>query len=101
MPKAIRPKNNSPFGRSVLQWLPLYTFTNVLEHYIDVDCFVVPMQDQGFWMAIHHARRGTADLDLAYWISSAEEHKSFFKKNLGTLAQGGGSILAKLGGFSQ
>jgi AraC-like DNA-binding protein len=101
MPKESRSKNSLPFGHSILQWLPLYTFTNALEHYIDVDCFIVPLQDQDFWMALHHARRGTADLDLAYWISSAEQRKSFFRKNLAALAQGGVPILAKLGGFCE
>jgi AraC-like DNA-binding protein len=101
MSKETRPKDNFPFGRSILQQLPFYTFTNVLEHYIDVDCFIVPIQDPSFWMAIHHARRGSAGVDLAYWISSAEQRKFFFKKNLRTLARGGGSILAKLGGFSE
>jgi AraC-like DNA-binding protein len=96
-----RPKEDYPFGRSVLQWLPSYTFTNALEHYIDVDCFIVPIQDPSFWMAVHHARRGTADIDLAYWISSAEQRILFFRKNLGILAQGGGSFIANLGGFKE
>ena len=97
----IPPKHPLPFGRSILQWLPFYTFTNALEHYIDVDCFIVPIQDPDFWMAIHRARRGTADIDLAYWISSAEQRELFFKKNFGKLARGGGSVVARLGCFSE
>jgi|GEM_PF-5439627 AraC-like DNA-binding protein len=97
----IPPKNPAPFGRGVLQWLPFYTFTNALEHYIDVDCFLVPIQDPDFWMAIHRARRGSADIDLAYWISSAEQRESFFRKNFGKIAQGGGTVIARLGCFSE
>jgi AraC-like DNA-binding protein len=97
----IPPKNHLPFGRSVLQWLPFYTFTNALEHYIDVDCFLVPFHDPDFWMAVHRARRGTADIDLAYWISSAEQRELFFKKNFAKIAQGGESVIARLGCFSE
>jgi len=82
------------------RWKPVYTFLNVLEHYIDIDCFLVSVLDPGNWMRIHTAKRKVVDVDVAYWISTMDAYVGFNRENFERIARTRSAFVARHAGFS-
>ncbi len=63
------------------QWqgelLPYYTFLNVFQHYVDLDCFVVPLDNPDYWMALNRSRRPLGSVDLQHWHASPQQRPAY------------------------